>query len=218
MSKSDRAPRFTESRQCGHCGVHSTMTVVAEFSDVSPDNSEEYAVNAGACYELLQCPACKGVELQSYNYCDAFEMPYFDYKTVYPPPQTIPLGLPKKIQREYLEALKLQRGSPNAYGVLMGRVLEHVCQDKKAKGKMLGQQIEDLAKRNLIPSQLATIAFRLNDLRIFGAHSSVGKLGARHIPILENLTRAVLEYVYSSPLIVKRAEMALKQLNRRKRR
>ena len=59
--------------------------------------------------------------------------------------------MPAGIQTEYEAALKVQGISPNAYGVLMGRVLELVCEDRKAKGKDLYERLTDLAGKNEIP-------------------------------------------------------------------
>jgi hypothetical protein len=215
MSQS-KEPKFSESKQCGHCGNHSTMKVVAEFNNVLTQDYDNIPIDEGECYEVFQCPKCKGIELRSFSYCDACDPPFFDYKTLYPLSPEIPQGLPKKIQKEYEAALKEKRSSPNAYGVLMGRVLELVCEDKKATGRMLGNKLNNLADRNEFPSALAAVAFRLNDLRVLGAHASVGKLTIREVPIVENLTRAVLEYVYSGPYFVRQAERSVQRLQKRK--
>jgi hypothetical protein len=189
------------------------MMIVATYFDTCIENE----VVSGECYELLKCPKCDEVELQSYSYCDAYDdAPYFDYKTLYPSPPQIPMGLPKKIQAEYESALIQKRGSPNAYGVLMGRVLELVCDDKNAKGKTLGNKLSNLASRKEFPPDMQTAAWHLNSLRIFGAHATVGNLTAKEVPIVENLTRAILEYLYSAPHLVKEAEKALNKLKGRK--
>ena len=60
-----------------------------------------------------------------------------NYKTLYPVSSKVPLGLPAKIQKEYEIAVKVRGISANLYGVSMGRVLELVCEDRKAKGDNL---------------------------------------------------------------------------------
>jgi hypothetical protein len=210
-----KQPKFSESRQCGHCGNHSTMKVVAEFRDLSRPDPEHYPFSEGECYELLKCPACTKIELQSYSYSDAVdygERPEFDYKTLYPLSPQIPPGLPKKVQEEYEAALKEKRRSPNAYGVLMGRVLERVCDDKKAKGRMLGEKLKSLSNIKDFPS---TLAFPLNEFRVIGAHAAVGDLTVKEVPIIENLTRVILESIYTAPYLVHQAQKSLKKWKRK---
>jgi len=210
MGKPKHEIRYTiEPENCGHCGNLGAMKIVAQYEDIQPDKIEEYSVLAGPCCLVFQCPVCKKFQLQTYQYCDVFDGEYFDHEIVYPPPPKIPLGLPKKIANEYLTALKAKNGPPNAYGVLMTRAIELVCDDRKAKGKMLGEKINNLATRNEIPKAIADVARRLAWLRNKGAHASLGKLTKKEVPIIENLTRAILEYVYSAPYLVKQAEKAL---------
>jgi hypothetical protein len=105
--------------------------------------------------------------------------------------------------------------SPNAYGVLLGRVLELVCEDRQAKGDSLHKKLQDLSTRGEIPTKLVDVARSLKDLRNVGAHASLGNLTADEVPILEDLTRAILEYVYGAPAL---AEAAVKRLNTLRRR
>ena len=82
---------------------------------------------------------------------------------------------------------------------------------------MIGSQISDLKNRNRLPPELATLAFRVNDLRIIGAHVKPRDLNAKHIPLLENLIKALFESLYSGPYHVEQAKKALQSLTRRKR-
>ncbi|HZR17350.1 MAG TPA: DUF4145 domain-containing protein [Verrucomicrobiae bacterium] len=215
----NKSAKFSESRQCGHCGNYSTMKIVAEFRDVThPHPDDEYPFSEGKVYRLLQCPAhgCKNVELESYSYSDAVdfgERPDFDYETLFPVAPQIPPGLPRKVQDEYEAALKEKRRSPNAYGVLLGRVLERVCDDKGATGKMLGQKLDSLSEVKDFPLHLA---FPLNEFRVIAAHAALGKLTAKEVPIIENLIRAILESLYSAPYLVRQAQKAIKKIKKDK--
>jgi hypothetical protein len=84
-----------------------------------------------------------------------------------------------------------------------------VCQDKKAEGDKLGSQIGDLAEKNILPREIINLARKLNRLRVFGAHAKEGDLNAKDVPIMERLIKVILEYIYSTPHIIKKAEKAI---------
>jgi hypothetical protein len=225
MANPNKEPEFSEEKRCGHCGNFAPMKKVAKFDDTKThfeDNSDDphssFAWSEGDCYELLKCPACGKIELRSYYYHDMYdEQRPLNYKTLYPVSSKLPLGLPLTIQKEYEAALKVRSISANAYGVLMGRVLELVCEDRTAKGKDLFQRLADLATKGEIPSKLVAVADKLRTLRNVGAHAVLGELTEKEVPILESLSRAILEYVYSAPFLVEQANDTLEKLKRRKK-
>jgi Domain of unknown function (DUF4145) len=207
-------PEFTEKRTCGHCGVRSPMIIVAKFYEKLSDFIKNVGVfEYGERYELLKCQGCEKIELEAHSYHEGMDEPIFNFRTLYPEPIIIPKGLPNKVKEEYQNALKARHGNSNGYGVLLGRVLEAVFHDKKAKGKMIGEQLKDLAQRNVLPNETLAFAKQLNKLRVKGAHFSVGKLTPKDIPIMEKLTKVILEYVYVAPFIMKEAEKAVNKAN-----
>jgi hypothetical protein len=191
------------------------MIIGADFKDEKTDFVDGYGEYVyGKWYETLKCQSCEQVELRYFEYDpDSLSGPEpITYFSLYPLQPEIPEGLPPKVKKEYQLALKARHGDSNGYGVWLGRVLEAVCQDKKAKGRMIGQQLQDLANRNVLPKEILAYASKLNSLRIAGAHFNVGKLSKKDIPIMERLTRTILEYVYTAPHIMKQAEKAVKKL------
>jgi hypothetical protein len=52
----------------------------------------------------------------------------------------------------------------------------------------------------------STGARGLRQFRNVGAHAELGELTKEEAPILENLTRAILEYVSSAPLLIAQAD------------
>jgi len=193
------------------------MKIVAKYDEIEPacDDEGEIQWVEGPCYQLVKCPACGKLQLWSYHFHSSDDDTPV-YKTLFPAASKTPLGLPPEIQKEYEAALQVRNISPNAYGVLMGRILEMVCEDRKAAGGFLGQKLADLAKRNEIPSKLVAVANNFKDLRNLGAHAALGSLTAGEVPILEDLSRAILEYVYSAPFLADQAEKRLKQLKQPK--
>jgi hypothetical protein len=218
MSNAKR--RSTDFLNCPHCGNHAPMDIVAEYYrslkvsyDLPDYDYYDYQPEEGYKYELLLCLACKEVTLWKYfeaDYADPEEIPI---ETLYPLAKSKLSGLPHRIQNAYDISLKVRVIDANAYAVLLGRILEMVCEDRAAKGKDLFYKLQDLAKKGEIPTKLVGVADNLRHLRNVGAHASLGELTKDEIPILDDLCRAILEYVYSAPHL---AEKAQQQLNRLK--
>jgi len=78
------------------------------------------------------------------------------------------------VESSYDAALAVKRIDPNAFAVLLGRVLDAVCEDRQAKPDKLFNRIEDLAKCGEFPPNLKELAHNLRKLRNFGAHDSLG--------------------------------------------
>jgi hypothetical protein len=141
---------------------------------------------------------------------DPLDDPCWD--SLYPSPNQTPKALPKRVAKAYEAASRVRNIDPNAFAVLLGRVLDHVCEDRGATGKTLYNCLNDLATKGEIPQKLADMAHRLRDLRNVGAHANLGELTQTEIPILDDLCRAVLEYVYSAPELVARVNKRLDEL------
>lgn len=126
--------------------------------------------------------------------------------------QPLPRGLPARVQQSYEAALKVRRIDANAFGVLLGRVLEIVCEDRAAARSDLYAKLQDLAEKKEIPEKLVDVAHSLRKLRNVGAHAALGELTPAEVPILEDLTRAILEYVYTAPFLATLAVSRIEQL------
>ncbi len=123
-------------------------------------------------------------------------------------------GLPPEVERAYKAAQEVKRIDVNAFGVLLGRVLDKVCEDRGATGDSLAKRLQDLAARGEVPEHLVDMAHQLRQLRNVGAHANLGELTAGDVPILDGLIRAVLEYVYSAPAFVRQVEQRIEQRKR----
>jgi uncharacterized protein DUF4145 len=206
---------FTASIKCGHCQNTAPMEIVAHSSTVrefTDDRSGE-SWEAGKVYELSECPACHNMTLRSYDWHSGhMDGSDIEYKVLYPVGEKGPRGLPAKIDAEYQAAHKVRNIDANAYGVLLGRVLDLVCEDRSASGQTLDQKLKTLAENNEIPSKLVDVAAGVRKLRNIGAHADLGGLTAAELPVLDDLTRAILEYVYSAPFLAREAEERLAKL------
>jgi len=194
------------------------MEAVALYSQVQDHEARDSATGwvqtweAGRIYELILCPACKQVLLASYFYHDGYDPTDIQYEIIYPTHEDAPEGIPSPIAKAYEAAHRVRSIDPNAFGVLLGRVLELVCEDRQAVGKDLYAKLQNLATNDEIPSKLVDVAHGIRNLRNVGAHATLGELTAAEVPILDALTRAILEYVYSAPLLAQKAEQRLNEL------
>jgi hypothetical protein len=201
-------PKFTVPIKCGHCQNETPMEIVADYSGVRDyyDDDSDTSWEAGPVCELCKCPACNGVTLRQYDwhsgYMDGSDI---EYQIVYPFSEKGPRGLPPKIDKSYRAAQKVRNIDANAYGVLLGRVLDLVCEDRQARGETLDQKLKSLADNGEIPEKLVNVATGIRRLRNVGAHADLGELTPAELPVLDNLTRAILEYVYSAPLLATEA-------------
>ena len=209
--------RLTEVIQCEHCGNNAPMAVVAEYSQLNmqyENGPGSQCWDEGDIYQLLLCPACSGVMLRSYYWHDGYMETSEDtsFRYLYPASSKKPLGLSPEIQKAYDDAIKVKNINVNAYAVLIGRVLDMMCEDRNAIGKNLNDKLADLSEKGEIPSKLVKVAESLRHLRNIGAHAGLGELTKFEEPMLGSLCVAVLEYVYSAPYLVQEAEDRLKEL------
>jgi len=172
---------------------------------------------AGSVYELIECPACGEISLRKYFWhsilSDGEEI---GYKYLYPLDQRGPQGLPNNIKSGYEEAQRVRNINTNAYAVLLGRVLDLICADRNASGDTLDKKLKSLSERGEIPEKLVDVSSGLRNLRNIGAHADLGELSSADLPVLDGLTRAILEYVYSAPLLINEAEKRLAKLKKEK--
>ena len=211
-----RAKRqFSDDVRCPHCGNTAPMEIVAShtrhelvWNGVLQEQTTDTYV-----YELLSCSACRNIMLRS-GYLGFRRPEILDYHVLYPPDTRELIGLPPAVRQGYEAAMRVRNVDPNAYAVLIGRVLELVCSDRGAQGRTLANRLDFLAKRGEIPQKLVGCVRHLKNFRNVGAHASLGELTRADLPILDDLVRSLLEYVYSAPELAARAEKKFAELTR----
>ncbi|MBA3438652.1 MAG: DUF4145 domain-containing protein [Pyrinomonadaceae bacterium] len=201
--------------RCGSCQKSSDQKVVAEYKHVIGQeeefdgqpfyNEEEWLLR------ISLCQLCNTVNL-SVEAIDGGEV-----TLLYPTPLPDLEGLPENIARAYKAARAVKPIDANAFAVLLRRLLEFVCIDRNATGDTLFKQLKDLANRGEIPGPLADMADQLRTLGNIGAHASLGELSSAEVPILDDLCRAILEYVYSAPHRVAKVSRRIDELKNRRR-
>lgn len=212
--------RFSSLLTCGHCGNSAPMEIVASYSDKTthddPADDRHAPWDTAQVYQMLKCPACGAITFQNYFWHDWMESEAdLTVKTLYPSETRLPLGLPSAIKTALLAANRVRAIDANAFGVLIGRVLAMLCADRNATGKFLSHNLADLAFKGEIPKKLVDVATSLNAFRNVGAHPELGELTIEEVPILEDLCKAILDYVYTAPYLVQKAQDALNKLKAR---
>ena len=197
---------------CGHCSNISHMKIIGSVNDTHVHEDPDYGPygESGTIYSVLECPACKKVNIVTYGWHDGIESDdEIEYEILFPQESNFPIGLPDKIASTLKAAEKIKTIDVNAYTILLRRLLELVCLDRKAKGATLALMLKDLADKNEIPEKLVKVASGLKDFGNIGAHAGIGELSEKEIPIVKALTLAILEYIYSAPHLATLAETKL---------
>ncbi|MCL1089634.1 DUF4145 domain-containing protein [Shewanella profunda] len=211
--------KFSSALTCNHCGNKAPMAIVSKYSRIRTHEHEGSPMvwDEGPFWEMLECPACKGISFISgywHEYIHDETGP--DYELLYPAKAKLIRGLPPGIAKSFEAAQKVKPIDTNAFAVLLGRVLDMVCIDKKANGDSLFNRLKDIADKGIMPQQLADMAHQLRQLRNIGAHADLGELTDAEIPILESLSNAILEYVYSAPALVQLVQSKIDALKEKK--
>jgi len=215
MDKKEKV--HTGIRTCGHCGVHAAMEIVASYVDTKEQGAPDGpSFEAGPYWHLTQCPGCKDVMLETGHWHEAMDYDPDDVgRFLYPVPDSSPKGLPEELRGAYEAMRRVRSIDANSYGMLAGRLLETICIERNAKGKTLNEQLSDLAKRGELPTLLVDVAHKVRSFRNVGAHAGSGSLSKAELPVIDDLVRAVLDYLYTAPHLVRRADLAMKRLTNR---
>jgi hypothetical protein len=187
------------------------MVIVGSCSDTKIEGGEdEPPIESGTTYQVLKCHVCPDVTVRSFYWHDDMppELPV-DFKILFPSDPKMPIGLPESIEKAFRAAIKVRSVDANAFGVLIGRVMDMVCRDRGAEGRFLGNKLADLAAKGEVPQKLVEVAEKLTKLRNVGAHAELGELTPREVPIVEDLCRALLDYIYTAPHLAMRADETL---------
>lgn len=208
--------QFTEPMRCGHCENKVRMKIVATYDQVQSyeDHKSGIEWQAGPIWELAICPACSNLTLRRIKWHEYFEPEELKMEILYPSAIKPLTGLPPKINEAYQAALRVRHIDSNAFAVLLRRLIDLVCLDRGANGKSLYERLAFLAEKGEIPGRLAEMTHQLRQLGNIGAHADLGDLTPAEVPILDDICRAVLEYLYTAPRLIDQVEQRIKELKK----
>jgi hypothetical protein len=167
-------------------------------------------------WEIIQCPVCQKTLLRERYWNDIHDDgSELHCRIIYPQPDSERKNidiLPNAIKKEYVSAKNIQLVDSNAFAVLLGRVLEKILIDKKAKGNTLNEKLDNLASSGLVPKTIIEAAHGIRQLRNIGAHAELGDLTKDEIPILKDIISIILEYLYFTPDLIKQVSERVRKL------
>jgi hypothetical protein len=200
--------------ECHHCGNKAGHHLLCQADSMSVtysmDNPPE-TDTIDCTYYLTRCKTCNGISLYYDDELDEhpgyINEAYLCYPSIIRPSEEIPAV----IRKTFNEALKVERISFDAFAILIRRALELLCKDKQASGRNLKEQIEDLARKNIIPITLSEMGHTLRTLGNLGAHGTDYTLDITEIRSMRDFMFAMLEYVYVAPAKLNKLKESIKK-------
>lgn len=178
------------------------MAPRATIQETLTYGDEPYTEHDFYVWNLLMCPVCRKPILEE-QFSSTFEQDENGWplhvRILHPVGEISLDGLPETVQKEYIAAIRIRHINPNAFAVLLGRLLDVVCLDRGAPGDNLLSRINHLAKTDEIPNRLAEMAHQIRALRNIAAHADLGNLEQADVVVLTEFCEAILEYVYRAP-------------------
>ena len=131
---------------------------------------------------------------------------------IVPPPHAVSPSdpIPNAVVSAYSAAWPLRFLNPGAFANQVRRCLEFICEDQHAKGATLGAQLKDLAKRGILPPDLAEVAELLREVGNIGSHAGPKRFDVWDAELIDELFKTMVRYIYVAPAQVRRMRQRLK--------
>jgi len=208
-----KKPKESQIMICKQCGNKTSLTnefyfaeeTVAYSGDGDPHIFETY-------YMVLLCPSCNR---HSLIYTIEFNDDSDDWKTwdsIYPKEITYPQYIPQDILKLVKEADRIKYISPEAYVILIRKVLELICLKFNAKGKTLYNKLQNLSSRQTLPPTVSDISGLLKDIGNIGAHAD-NKISEQYIYAVSDFIEFIIHYLFTVPERIKMLRKAFKKNN-----
>ncbi|WP_218926162.1 DUF4145 domain-containing protein [Marinobacter sp. LV10MA510-1] len=176
---------------------------------------DEFIFGWDDSYQIIQCQGCESIifrkthiNSEDIGYVegkDGWEPEYLKREELYPNPEKNRVGLsddhllPESLNRIYSETLgALNIGSPVLTGIGIRAIIETVCKDKKASGRTLNNQINDLVGQGVLTQEGADILHKLRVLGNAAAHEVKPHSNA-HLGLAFDVVDHLLQGVYILP-------------------
>ena len=196
MSKETRNISF-----CPHCSNRAPQKLVCTQHYLerawNVESGQESEPDPWSTF-IATCETCHQVLLYD-NPGDHLTEDEFHLGEILYPEYGLHSSVPEKIRKVYDEASRIKWTAPNAFAVQIRRALEALCDDRKANGRNLSAQLEDLANKKEIPIVLNELAHTLRLLGNIGAHSGTVNVHQHQVYELDEFFRVIIEYVYVAP-------------------
>ena len=184
---------------CDHCGNITLKGSVGNFSKGHADNQ--------TIYRLFRCQICEDAILYRVNTSKAVQ----PAEQLWPSTESLAVEAPQRVRQIYEEARAIKVRSPNSFVVQIGRALEAVMNDKKAKGRGLYQKLKWFVDEGQLPEVFAEMTDISRLLRNLGAHDADKDVTLEDAETVDEFFRAVIEYLYVAPAKVAKVKARLRR-------
>ena len=187
---------------CPHCHKGVKYSCV-EFDSTGETNAsfDEVFENSTGTWAVGECPICKMCVL--FQFIIQYGCPV---KKTYPFPFPLPVDerIPEKIKKDLEEAkLCFSVGAINSSVGMCRKALQRTCKEKGAIKKELYEQIDEIAKKGIISSDLKDLAHSVRLIGNDGVHPNEDHITREDAEEILNLTEQFLEIIFVTPIKIK---------------
>jgi len=194
---------------CAKCSGRTAHIVLASIDDNGSDDQGAFSFEWIVRYQIVECRGCKSRSFREEHSNsedwdvgeDGHQFPAVN-EVLYPPRLAGRKGigdhlqyLPAKVRQIYSETLAaVMSNSPILAGIGLRALLETVCKEKRAVGKVLADKIDDLEAKRILTPISAKILHRIRNLGNDAAHEvkphTLQQLGVA-LDVVEHLLKDV---------------------------
>jgi hypothetical protein len=208
---------------CFHCGNKTLMKQVANHITSESEELFDYRyslnpvghISWGKSWYLFLCPVCTEITLEKHSWfseeTDYDGSPITHEEIIYPTALTKEHFIPKGVKDAFDAALKVRNLDGAICVLALRRSLEKMCKDKGAEGKDLFKKLKDLQDKNILPVIMNDVSYILRKEGNSAAHADDIEFDLETVNLMIEFTRTILDYVYTLPEKIKKAQERIKQ-------
>lgn len=189
---------------CTQCSGKTAHKVVSSYGLIQVHDDGRNYSDWTTDNQIIQCLGCKTISFRKAN--SGSEEDHVDHVTIYPARVDGIKGfsndihyLPTNVRRIYDETLQaLSNQSPVLAGIGLRALLEAVCKDQHATGKILLEQIDNLVSKKVLTPVSASFLHKIRALGNSSAHE-VKPHNNRQLEVAMNIVEHLLKDVYILP-------------------
>ena len=200
---------------CPHCGNRAPQRLIHTQHFLSYGYSldgDRSDYDLPSIYFVVECETCHEILLYLAEGYEPEGNAFHQTDLIWPDPGSLHRSVPRRVREHYEEAARIKNLAPNAFAVQIRRALEAVCEDRGTKKGTLQRKLEELSTRGEIPPVLAQMTDILRLLGNIGAHADEQSVKPGHVSAIDKFFRAIVEYVYVSPSIIRAIRSQLEML------
>jgi hypothetical protein len=214
---------------CYHCGNKTSMKIVAEHNLTEHEDIWDYSVDLFKPayfisfykqWNIFLCPVCNEITVEKRTHfseeTEPNGKPIYNTEIIYPQNSSESNFIPSSVSKAFEAALKVRNLDGAICIMALRRTLEKMCKLKEAEGKTLSLKLKDLQNKKILPPIMDQIS---DILRIEGnsaAHADDVDFTPENVRLMIDFTQVILDYVYTLPAKIERAQIRIKDRNTEK--